>query len=151
MSVMDCATIRAASLRKNISSYLLITVEMQMKASRSVCLVWKHKRRQAVIASSWHAPCHVLLRQRDGVLGHHRFPGRRVRSDEHRVVSLQPQHRLLLEGVQLEGPLREQMRVIIRRQRREKNKPRVCNLWLWGHMWLSLVPAALTKNTGNEC
>lgn len=48
----------------------------------------------------------MFLRERDGVLGHHRLPRRRVRSHKDGVVRLQPQDRLFLEDVQLKRPLR---------------------------------------------
>lgn len=52
-------------------------------------------------------PCHVFLGESDGVFSHHCFASRCVRGDKHRVVSLQPQHSLFLEDIQLKGPLQQ--------------------------------------------
>lgn len=84
------------------------------------------------------SPGHVFLGERNGVLGHHRLPGRRVRSHKHRVVSLEPQDGLLLEHVQLEGPLG--------RQQTEGRKMRVAAAgWLFS---LTMTRAGSTQTRG---
>lgn len=50
-------------------------------------------------------PGHVLLRERDSVLGYHRLSSGCMRSDKDAVALLEVVHRFLLEGVEREGEL----------------------------------------------
>lgn len=51
------------------------------------------------------SPCHVLHRQRNGVLGHHSLSGRSVGRNEDAVAHFEAVHCLLLEVVEFEGVL----------------------------------------------
>lgn len=55
----------------------------------------------------------MFLGESDGVFGHHCFACRCVSGHKHGVVSLQPEHSLLLEDIQLERPLEQRRKWVV--------------------------------------
>lgn len=63
--------------------------------------------------SGMDVPCHMLLREGDGVLCHHCLAGRRVSGHKDRVTLFEVVDSVLLEGVQFEGILWDEVSVVI--------------------------------------
>lgn len=99
--------------------------------------------RKKLICTNRYTPCHVFLWEGNSVFGHHCFASWCVCGYKHRVVSLQPQHSLFLEDVQIKRPL-EQRRARETDQLPQDARPprKVVSMW-----WF----IGYTEKQGGKC